>query len=78
MEIEPYDASRLDAIVRLSLRAWKPVFESIANAMDPEVYREQHPDWRVSRRKAVEPFARTKTFTSGSHPRAPGPPVSSL
>ena len=40
MEIEPYDASRLDAIVRLSLRAWKPVFESVANAMDPDVYSE--------------------------------------
>ena len=54
MEIEPYDDSRLDAIVRLSLRAWEPVFESIENAMDPDVYREQHPDWRVTQRNAVE------------------------
>jgi ribosomal protein S18 acetylase RimI-like enzyme len=54
MEIEPYDDSRLDAIVRLSLRAWEPVFASIENAMDPEVFREQHPDWRVTQRKAVE------------------------
>jgi ribosomal protein S18 acetylase RimI-like enzyme len=54
MQIEPYDDSRLDAIVRLSLRAWEPVFESIENAMDPDVYREQHPDWRVTQRRAVE------------------------
>ena len=54
MEIRPYDASRLEAIVRLSLRAWAPVFESIAMVMDPAVYREQHPDWRVAQRKAVE------------------------
>jgi ribosomal protein S18 acetylase RimI-like enzyme len=54
MRIEPYDDSKLEAIVRLALRAWAPVFESIANAMDPEVYREQHPDWRVTQRKAVE------------------------
>ena len=54
MEIEPYDESRLDAVVRLSLRAWKPVFESIERAMDPEVYREQHPDWRLTQQKAVE------------------------
>ena len=54
MEIEPYDDSRLPAIVRLSLRAWEPVFESLENAMDPEVFREQHPDWRVTQRKSVE------------------------
>jgi ribosomal protein S18 acetylase RimI-like enzyme len=54
LEIEPYDDSRLDAIVRLSLRAWAPVFDSIENAMDPDVYREQHPDWRVTQRAAVE------------------------
>jgi ribosomal protein S18 acetylase RimI-like enzyme len=54
MEIRPYDDTRLDAIVGLSLRAWEPVFESIENAMDPDVYREQHPDWRVTQRTAVE------------------------
>jgi ribosomal protein S18 acetylase RimI-like enzyme len=54
MKIDPYDDSNLEAIVELSLRAWAPVFESIANAMDPEVYREQHPDWRKTQRKAVE------------------------
>ena len=54
MRIEPYNDSRLDAIVRLSLRAWEPVFESIASVMDPDVYREQHPDWRVTQRNAVE------------------------
>ena len=54
MEIQPYDDSRLDAIIRLSLRAWEPVFESIKKAMDPEVYREQHPDWRVTQRDAAE------------------------
>ncbi len=54
MQIEPYHHSSLDAIVRLSLRAWEPVFESIEAVMDPEVYREQHPDWRVTQRDAVE------------------------
>lgn len=54
MEIQPFDESKLDAIVRLSLRAWEPVFESLERAMDPEVYREQHSDWRLTQRKAVE------------------------
>lgn len=55
MRIQPYDAHQLDAVIRLSLRAWAPVFESIQNAMDSEVYREFYPDdWRVSQQKAVE------------------------
>ena len=54
MEIEPCDDSRLDAVVRLSLRAWEPVFESIEKAMGSDIFREQHPDWRVTQRSAVE------------------------
>jgi GNAT superfamily N-acetyltransferase len=54
MRIEPYDPRQLDAVIRLSLRAWAPVFDSIQNAMDFDVYREFYPDWRVSQQKAVE------------------------
>ncbi|MGF1542538.1 MAG: GNAT family N-acetyltransferase [Pleurocapsa sp.] len=55
MQIEPYDPQHLDAIIRLSLRAWSPVFDSIQNAMDADVYQAFYPDhWRVSQRKAVE------------------------
>ncbi len=52
-QIEPYDAQHLDAIVRLSLRAWVPVFTSLEHVMDPEVYAALVPDWRESQRKAV-------------------------
>lgn len=55
MQIEPYTSQHLDAIVRLSLRTWTPVFESIQNAMDADVYQAFYPDnWRVSQQKAVE------------------------
>ena len=55
MVIEPYEASKLDAIVRLSLRAWGPAFESLQTAMDPDVYRAfSADDWRVAQRGAVE------------------------
>ena len=55
MQIEPYDRRYLDAVIRLSLRAWTPVFDSIQNTMDAEVYRAFYPDnWRVSQQKAVE------------------------
>lgn len=49
MQIEPYNADQLDAVVDLSLRAWTLVFDSIQNVMDLDVYRELYPDdWRVS------------------------------
>jgi len=55
IQIEPYKADQLDAIIRLSLRAWTPVFESIQNAMDLDVYQELYPeDWHVSQQKVVE------------------------
>jgi ribosomal protein S18 acetylase RimI-like enzyme len=55
VRIEPYKADNLDAVIQLSLRAWTPVFESIQNAMDVEVYRSFYPNgWRMSQQKAVE------------------------
>ncbi|KAM3098853.1 GNAT family N-acetyltransferase [Phormidesmis sp. 146-12] len=61
IQIEPYKADQLDAIIRLSLRAWTPVFESIQNAMDFDVYQELYPeDWRVSQQKAVESVCTAK------------------
>lgn len=55
MQIEPYKPHHLDAVVRLSLRAWSPVFESIQKGMNADVYQAFYPDnWRVSQQKAVE------------------------
>lgn len=55
MRIELYDAQQLDAVIRLSLRAWAPVFDSIQKAMDLDVYQSFYPDgWRVSQQEAVE------------------------
>jgi len=54
MRIERFDRQQLAAVVRLALRAWAPVFDSIQKVMDSEVYSLLHPDWRVSQSKAVE------------------------
>ncbi|MBW4528993.1 MAG: GNAT family N-acetyltransferase [Phormidium tanganyikae FI6-MK23] len=55
MQIEPYDPHQLNAVIRLSLRAWTPVFDSIQEAMDAEVHQAFYPDhWRVSQQKAIE------------------------
>lgn len=61
MEIEPYSPQHLDAVIRLSLRAWAPVFDSIQKAMNAEVYRAFYPDnWRMSQQKAVEEVCAAK------------------
>jgi GNAT superfamily N-acetyltransferase len=55
MKIELYDPRYLDDVIHLSLRAWTPVFDSIQNAMNPEVYQVFYPNhWRVSQQKAIE------------------------
>jgi GNAT superfamily N-acetyltransferase len=54
MRIEPYNAHHLDEVIRLSLRAWTPVFDSIQQAMNAEVYQAFYPDrWQVSQQQAV-------------------------
>lgn len=61
IQIEPYEDRYLDTIIRLSLRAWTPVFDSIQKVMDAEVYRAFYPDnWRVSQQKAVEDVCAAK------------------
>ena len=55
MQIQPYNSRYLDAVVRLSLRAWSPVFDSIRKVISPELYQQFYPhDWQVSQKKAVE------------------------
>lgn len=55
MQIQPFERKHLEAVVRLSLRAWSPVFDSLQSVMNPAVYEEFYPEgWRVSQQKAVE------------------------
>ncbi len=55
MRLEPYALGHLEAIVRLSLRAWTPVFDAMQKTMNADVYQAFYPDhWRVSQQAAVE------------------------
>jgi GNAT superfamily N-acetyltransferase len=55
MRIRPFRPEDTDAVVRLSLRAWAPVFASLEQVLAPEVYRAFYPDgWQASQQKAVE------------------------
>ena len=54
MHIRSFGAGDLDSVVRLSLRAWAPVFVSIEQSMDPQLYRYFFPDWPQEQQVAVE------------------------
>jgi ribosomal protein S18 acetylase RimI-like enzyme len=54
MLINPYNAKDLPAIVSLSVRAWAPVFESLQNAMDAQVFSHFYPHWQEVQANAVE------------------------
>jgi ribosomal protein S18 acetylase RimI-like enzyme len=55
MQIKPYDLRDLDAVVRLSLRAWEPVFASLKQVLNPNVYQVFYPKhWQLSQQQAVE------------------------
>ena len=53
VEIRPFESPDTEGVLRLSLRAWAPVFPAIEAAMDHDVYIAMHPDWRVTQRDAV-------------------------
>jgi GNAT superfamily N-acetyltransferase len=52
--VRPFNDQDADPVVSLSLRAWAPVFASIEQVMDTEIYRQFYPDWRASQQQAVE------------------------
>ena len=53
ISIDAYQPSQLDQVVALSLRAWKPVFASVREEMEPEAWAEYYPDWRAHQSQAV-------------------------
>jgi GNAT superfamily N-acetyltransferase len=52
--IRPYDASDLEAIVALSLRAWEPVFASMRQVLGDAIFGRLHePEWSAVQADAV-------------------------
>jgi GNAT superfamily N-acetyltransferase len=53
-EIRPFEASDLDAVVALSLRAWEPVFDSMHDVLGDAIFDRLHePNWRAVQADAV-------------------------
>lgn len=52
-----------EAVTALSLRAWAPVFASLEDVLgESGGYAQQHPDWRVDQRQAVEAACSTENI----------------
>lgn len=43
-----------EAVVRLSLAAWAPVFHSFEQVLGTEIFTRQYPDWQTGQRGVVE------------------------
>ncbi len=55
LRIEPYHARHLAAVIQLSLRAWTPVFASLQQVLNADVYQTFYPTgWQASQQRAVE------------------------
>ncbi len=59
--IRQYTAADCAAVGELSIRAWTPVFASMAAAMDAAVFNHFYPDWPRDQRKAVEAVCAAET-----------------
>jgi GNAT superfamily N-acetyltransferase len=54
LRIRPLVDDDIEAIVRLSLLAWEPVFRSFEQVLGPEIYPLVYPDWRASQANVVQ------------------------
>ncbi len=53
MNIRPFDTGDTAPLIDLSLRAWAPAFESIREALTPEINDALQPDWRAKQSRDV-------------------------
>lgn len=52
--IRPLASGDIDAVVRLSLAAWEPVFQSFRQVLGAAIYARIYPEWAKSQAEAVE------------------------
>ncbi|GAA3335135.1 GNAT family N-acetyltransferase [Amorphoplanes nipponensis] len=63
-EIRALTDADVDAVVRLSLRAWAPVFASFEQVLGGEIYRRLFPDWTSSQARDVARVCREHAATT--------------
>jgi GNAT superfamily N-acetyltransferase len=51
----------IEALVRLSLLAWEPVFDSFRQVMGPTIFPLVYPDWQRIQHETVEKYCKART-----------------
>ena len=63
--LRPFEETDVDAVVRLSLRAWAPVFASFREVWGDDLFHRFHPDWRKSQATDVrDALTKNETWVS--------------
>lgn len=50
----------ITAVVEFSVRAWRPVFESFARLLGPEIFHHLYPEWAADQASAVDSTCRAE------------------
>jgi GNAT superfamily N-acetyltransferase len=64
IEIRALTEADINAVVRLSLNAWAPVFASFEKVLGTEIYRRIYPDWLTSQARDVAQACRDHAATT--------------
>jgi ribosomal protein S18 acetylase RimI-like enzyme len=64
LNIRPVREDDVEALIRLSLSAWAPVFSSFEQILGHRIYTLIWPDWKTSQREAVETVCRDHEKTA--------------
>jgi ribosomal protein S18 acetylase RimI-like enzyme len=60
VSVRPLEEGDIGPVVDFSVRAWKPVFESMCLVMGSEIFKRVYPDWAVGQAQAVESVCRAE------------------
>lgn len=56
MQIRPLSHNDMEDVVRLSLLAWSPIFQSFEQVLGAKIYALLYPDWRKCQQEVVEKY----------------------
>ncbi len=56
LQIRPGGNDDIEELVRLSLLAWEPIFDSFRQIMGPAIYPIAYPDWQTTQKETVETY----------------------
>jgi ribosomal protein S18 acetylase RimI-like enzyme len=60
VSVRPLETGDIGPVVKFSVRAWEPVFESMCRVMGSEIFKRVYPDWATGQAQAVESVCRAE------------------